>query len=148
MHRALPTGVSTTSSMTTVSYPLLTHMCLALPAFSHPLLVHHWRFSERACQCHGATLCAGHASPEDWVVDRYSDMSKALNKTGRSILFSIVGWGVGDPWKGWGPEVRLYLSWQWNLPMWQSRVCNSQSANANKPRTTLPTPDDDSNLAH
>lgn len=41
------------------------------------------------------------------MVDRYAAMSDALNKTGRPILFSIVGWGVGDPWTGWGTEVSI-----------------------------------------
>lgn len=44
------------------------------------------------------------ASADDWIVDRYSAMSDALNKTGRPMLFAIVGWGVGDPWKGWGEK--------------------------------------------
>lgn len=48
---------------------------------------------------------AGFAEAEDWVVDRYAAMSKALNATGRPIVFAIVGWGVGDPWKGWGTQV-------------------------------------------
>lgn len=39
-------------------------------------------------------------------MDRYAAMSNALNKTGRPVLFAIVGWGVGDPWKGWGIQVR------------------------------------------
>ena len=44
------------------------------------------------------------AGPEDWIVDRYTAMRDALNKTGRPILFSMCNWGVGDSWL-WGPKV-------------------------------------------
>jgi alpha-galactosidase len=55
-------------------------------------------------------MSAGEASADDWIVDRYSAMSDALNKTGRPMLFAIVGWGVGDPWKGWGEKVGTILA--------------------------------------
>ena len=45
------------------------------------------------------------AGPEDWIVDRYTAMRDALNKTGRPILYSMCNWGVGDSWL-WGPKVR------------------------------------------
>ncbi|KAL3147729.1 hypothetical protein ABBQ32_002471 [Trebouxia sp. C0010 RCD-2024] len=44
------------------------------------------------------------AGPEDWIVDRYTAMRDALNKTGRPILYSMCNWGVGDSWL-WGPKV-------------------------------------------
>lgn len=44
------------------------------------------------------------APASDWVVDRYTAMHDALNKTGRPILYSICDWGVGDPWL-WAPKV-------------------------------------------
>ena len=44
------------------------------------------------------------AAPEDWIVDRYTAMRDALNKTGRPILYSMCNWGVGDSWL-WGPKV-------------------------------------------
>ena len=46
------------------------------------------------------------APASDWVVDRYTAMSAALNKTGRPIVYSMCDWGVGDPWL-WAPKVRL-----------------------------------------
>ena len=55
-------------------------------------------------------MLTGHATAQDNVIDRYSAMSKALNQTGRPVLFSVVGWGVGDPWKGWGQTVSPYFS--------------------------------------
>ncbi|KAL3147731.1 hypothetical protein ABBQ32_002472 [Trebouxia sp. C0010 RCD-2024] len=45
-----------------------------------------------------------HAPASDWIVDRYSAMRDALNKTGRPILFSMCNWGAGDPWK-WAQKV-------------------------------------------
>ena len=45
-----------------------------------------------------------HAPASDWIVDRYSAMRDALNKTGRPILFSMCNWGAGDPWK-WAQQV-------------------------------------------
>ena len=44
------------------------------------------------------------APPADWVVDRYTAMRDALNRTGRPILYSMCDWGVGDPWL-WAPKV-------------------------------------------
>ena len=43
--------------------------------------------------------------PKDDVVLRYSAMRDALNATGRSILYSMCVWGVGNSWR-WGKEVR------------------------------------------
>ena len=40
------------------------------------------------------------APPADWVVDRYTAMRDALNRTGRPILYSMCDWGVGDPGSG------------------------------------------------
>ena len=45
-----------------------------------------------------------HAPASDWIVDRYSAMRDALNKTGRPILFSMCNWGAGDPWN-WAQKV-------------------------------------------
>ena len=47
-----------------------------------------------------------HAPASDWIVDRYSAMRDALNKTGRPILFSMCNWGAGDPWK-WAQQVHV-----------------------------------------
>ena len=44
------------------------------------------------------------APASDWVIDRYTAMSHALNKTGRPIVYSMCDWGVGDPWL-WAPKV-------------------------------------------
>ena len=44
------------------------------------------------------------APASDWIVDRYSAMRDALNKTGRPILFSMCNWGAGDPWN-WAQKV-------------------------------------------
>ena len=46
------------------------------------------------------------APASDWVIDRYTAMSAALNKTGRPIVYSMCDWGVGDPWL-WAPKVTL-----------------------------------------
>jgi len=45
-----------------------------------------------------------YAPASDWIVDRYSAMRDALNRTGRPILFSMCNWGAGDPWK-WAQKV-------------------------------------------
>eukprot|EP01060_Flectonema_neradi_P023696 TRINITY_DN31999_c0_g1_i1.p1 TRINITY_DN31999_c0_g1~~TRINITY_DN31999_c0_g1_i1.p1 ORF type:complete len:409 (+),score=59.07 TRINITY_DN31999_c0_g1_i1:135-1361(+) len=42
-------------------------------------------------------------------VDTYSNMSKALNSTGRPIHFNMCEWGHAEPWK-WGP--RVAQSWR------------------------------------
>eukprot|EP00887_Chlorella_sp_A99_P006558 scaffold3.g6558.t1 len=44
------------------------------------------------------------APASDWVVDRYTAMRDALNKTGRPIVFSMCEWGVADVWQ-WGRTV-------------------------------------------
>ena len=44
------------------------------------------------------------APASDWVIDRYTAMRRALNGTGRSIVYSLCEWGVADPWT-WAPEV-------------------------------------------
>lgn len=44
------------------------------------------------------------APASDWVIDRYTAMSRALNKTGRPIVYSMCDWGVGNPWL-WAPKV-------------------------------------------
>ena len=44
------------------------------------------------------------APASDWVIDRYTAMRRALNDTGRSIVYSLCEWGVADPWT-WAPEV-------------------------------------------
>ena len=44
------------------------------------------------------------APASDWVIDRYTAMSKALNKTERPIVYSMCDWGVGNPWL-WAPKV-------------------------------------------
>ena len=49
------------------------------------------------------------AGPEDWIVDRYTAMRDALNKTGRPVLFSMCNWGAGDPWK-WAQQVHAVTS--------------------------------------
>ena len=46
------------------------------------------------------------APASDWIVDRYTAMRDALNKTGRPILYSMCNWGVGDSWL-WAPKVTL-----------------------------------------
>ena len=48
------------------------------------------------------------APASDWVIDRYTAMSKALNKTGRPIVYSMCDWGVGNPWL-WAPQVLTLL---------------------------------------
>lgn len=48
-------------------------------------------------------LTASHATPH--LQESYMRMSRALNKTGRPIHFSLCNWGVGEPWK-WGSKVR------------------------------------------
>lgn len=48
------------------------------------------------------------APASDWVIDRYTAMSKALNKTGRPIVYSMCDWGVGNPWL-WAPQVPALL---------------------------------------
>ena len=45
-----------------------------------------------------------YAPASDWIVDRYSAMRDALNRTGRPILFSMCNWGAGDPWN-WAQKV-------------------------------------------
>lgn len=45
------------------------------------------------------------AEASDWIVNRYTAMGDALNKTGRPILYSMCNWGVGDSWL-WAPKVR------------------------------------------
>ncbi len=45
-----------------------------------------------------------YAPASDWIVDRYSAMRDALNRTGRPILFSMCNLGAGDPWK-WAQKV-------------------------------------------
>lgn len=42
--------------------------------------------------------------------ERYTTMGKALNKTGRNIVFHICEWGVRNPWE-WGAEA-LGSSWR------------------------------------
>ena len=44
------------------------------------------------------------APASDWVIDRYTAMSHALNKTARPIVYSMCDWGVGNPWL-WAPKV-------------------------------------------
>ena len=44
------------------------------------------------------------APASDWVVDRFTAMRDALNKTGKPILYSLCEWGVADPWL-WAPKV-------------------------------------------
>ncbi|KAL9651824.1 hypothetical protein ABK040_000172 [Willaertia magna] len=39
---------------------------------------------------------------QPWIY--YSEMSKALNQTGKPILYSICNWGDKDPWK-WAPQI-------------------------------------------
>lgn len=46
------------------------------------------------------------ADPKDYVIGRYTAMQKALNATGRPILFAMCEWGVADPWL-WAPQVTL-----------------------------------------
>jgi len=40
----------------------------------------------------------------DWVVNRYTAMRDALNKTGRPIFYSMGEWGVESPWL-WAEDV-------------------------------------------
>ena len=42
------------------------------------------------------------------VVERFTAMSEALNRTERPVLYSMCIWGTGDVWK-WGPKARLPL---------------------------------------
>ena len=42
---------------------------------------------------------------EDPIVERFTDMSKALNATGRPVLYSMCIWGTGDAWR-WASQVR------------------------------------------
>ena len=60
------------------------------------------------------------APASDWVIDRYTAMSRALNKTGRPIVYSMCDWGVGDPWL-WAPKVTLLH----NLLIWRFSCCCS-----------------------
>ena len=65
------------------------------------------------------------APASDWVIDRYTAMSTALNKTGRPIVYSMCDWGVGNPWL-WAPQVLALLHlYQRRLP---SSACASGGA--------------------
>ncbi|BDA44947.1 Alpha-galactosidase [Coccomyxa sp. Obi] len=62
------------------------------------------------------------APASDWVIDRYTAMHAALNKTGRPILYSMCDWGVGDPWL-WAPKIAN--SWRTTgdiSPNWESML--------------------------
>ena len=64
------------------------------------------------------------AGPEDWIVDRYSAMRDALNKTGRPILYSMCNWGVGDSWL-WGPKVGFpVLSFKFSIKSCSNIFCS------------------------
>ena len=41
---------------------------------------------------------------EDPIIDRFTDMRDALNRTGRPVVFSMCLWGTGDAWR-WGAQV-------------------------------------------
>ena len=58
-----------------------------------------------------------HAPASDWIVDRYSAMRDALNKTGRPILFSMCNWGAGDPWK-WAQQVHALTALLYTKCLW------------------------------
>jgi len=50
--------------------------------------------------------------------DLYTNMSNALNKTGRPILFNICGWGLSEPWT-WAPAIAN--TWRVgpdHIPLW------------------------------
>lgn len=68
-------------------------------------------------ESHRAMLNAGALRSENRsVADRFTPMSKALNKTGRPVVYSIMGQGLGDPWNGWGPQVMRISSAHSPLP--------------------------------
>jgi len=54
----------------------------------------------------------------------YTNMSHALNKTGRPMLFNMCGWGLSTPWI-WGPNVAN--TWRVgpdHLPLWWTPPTN------------------------
>lgn len=66
-------------------------------------------------------------APAGLVVDRYTAMGAALNKTGRPICYSLCEWGVAEPWR-WAPQVGN--SWRTTVdiePTWSSIMVNLDS---------------------
>lgn len=56
---------------------------------------------------------------QDQDVEIYSNMSRALNGTGRPITFSMCSWGGQSVWE-WGAEVaQMYRIQQDHLPLWR-----------------------------
>ena len=55
----------------------------------------------------------------------YGSMSKALNATGRPVLFSLCNWGESEVWK-WGGEIAQMFRIQMDhLPFWKFGSANS-----------------------
>eukprot|EP00983_Pelagomonas_calceolata_P051682 1142519-Pelagomonas_calceolata.AAC.2 len=48
--------------------------------------------------------------------ESYARMSRALNATGRPILFSLCSWGTGKPWL-WGNKVRVITLCAFSFPV-------------------------------
>ena len=47
----------------------------------------------------------------DPIIDRFTAMRDALNRTGRPVLYSMCLWGTGDAWR-WGGQVRQHCKLQ------------------------------------
>jgi len=50
--------------------------------------------------------------------DLYGEMSKALNKTGRPILFSLCNWGEQNVWEWGGDIAQMFRIQRDHLPFW------------------------------
>ena len=63
-------------------------------------------------------------------LDMYTNMSRALNNTGRPILFSLCQWGEHNV-ESWGPDVsQMYRIAADHLPLWScpGKVCGGSGA--------------------
>jgi len=59
-------------------------------------------------------------------IELYGTMSLALNKTGRSILFSLCNWGEENVWD-WGSNIsQMYRIQQDHLPFWSYSIGQAQ----------------------
>jgi len=69
------------------------------------------------------------APEEDWIIDRYTAMSRALKKTDRPIVYSLCDWGVLDPWLGWAKNIsHSWRTTQDIAPNWNSILANLDSS--------------------
>lgn len=63
-------------------------------------------------------------------IDMYTNMSNALNATGRPILFSLCQWGENNV-ESWGPKVaQMYRIAADHLPLWScpGKICGGSGA--------------------